>query len=153
MTETIDISVNKVSQSKIGTLDVHNIPFAKIYSDHMFEADYRDGEWKNFRIVPYQNISVSPANNTLHYAITVFEGMKAYKNDAGEVLLFRPEANAKRLNISAERMCIPELPEELFMEALANGYLLYLVPHCTSVLSFSQQTNTLGSDLLTLLNS
>tara|TARA_R110000796_G_scaffold252557_1_gene387721 strand:- start:112084 stop:113148 length:1065 start_codon:yes stop_codon:yes gene_type:complete len=120
MTETIDISVNKVSQSKIGTLDVHNIPFAKIYSDHMFEADYRDGEWKNFRIVPYQNISVSPANNTLHYAITVFEGMKAYKNDAGEVLLFRPEANAKRLNISAERMCIPELPEELFMEALTT---------------------------------
>lgn len=118
MTDTIDISVNKVGQSRIDTLDVHNIPFAKIYSDHMFEADYKDGEWKNFRITPYQNISVSPANNTLHYAITVFEGMKAYKNDAGEVLLFRPESNAKRLNISAERMCIPELPEELFIEAL-----------------------------------
>ena len=118
MTDTIDISVNKVGQSRIDTLDVHNIPFAKIYSDHMFEADYRDGEWKNFRITPYQNISISPANTTLHYAITVFEGMKAYKNEAGEVLLFRPEANAKRLNISAERMCIPELPEDLFMEAL-----------------------------------
>jgi branched-chain amino acid aminotransferase len=114
----MDISVEKVSQSRIDSLDVHNIPFGKLYSDHMFIADYKDGQWQSPRIVPFQNISMSPANMTLHYAITIFEGMKAYKNEEGEVLLFRPEMNAKRLNISAERMCIPDVPESLFMEAL-----------------------------------
>lgn len=120
MTETMDISVEKVSQSRVDTLDVQNIPFGKLYSDHMFIADYKDGQWQSPRIVPFQNISMSPANMTLHYAITIFEGMKAYKNDEGEVLLFRPEMNAKRLNISAERMCIPDVPESLFMEALTQ---------------------------------
>jgi branched-chain amino acid aminotransferase len=116
----MDISVEKVSQSRIDSLDVHNIPFGKLYSDHMFIADYKDGQWQSPRIVPFQNISMSPANMTLHYAITIFEGMKAYKNDEGEVLLFRPEMNAKRLNISAERMCIPDVPESLFMEGLTQ---------------------------------
>jgi branched-chain amino acid aminotransferase len=120
MIETMDISVEKVSQSRIDSLDVHNIPFGKLYSDHMFIADYKDGQWQSPRIVPFQNISMSPANMTLHYAITIFEGMKAYKNDEGEVLLFRPEMNAQRLNISAERMCIPEVPESLFMEGLTQ---------------------------------
>lgn len=120
MIETMDISVEKVSQSRIDSLDVHDIPFGKLYSDHMFIADYKDGQWQSPRIVPFQNISMSPANMTLHYAITIFEGMKAYKNDEGEVLLFRPEMNAKRLNISAERMCIPDVPESLFMEGLTQ---------------------------------
>lgn len=120
MIETMDISIEKVSQSRIDSLDVNNIPFGKLYSDHMFIADYKDGQWHSPRIVPYQNISMSPANMTLHYAITIFEGMKAYKNEEGEVLLFRPEKNAERLNISAERMCIPEVPESLFMEGLTQ---------------------------------
>ncbi len=120
MIETMDISVEKVSQSRIDSLDVQNIPFGKLYSDHMFIADYKNGQWESPRIVPFQNISMSPANMTLHYAITIFEGMKAYKNAQGEVLLFRPEMNAKRLNISAERMCIPDVPEALFMEALTQ---------------------------------
>lgn len=120
MIETMDISIEKVSQSRIDSLDVQNIPFGKLYSDHMFIADYKNGQWESPRIVPFQNISMSPANMTLHYAITIFEGMKAYKNEQGEVLLFRPEMNAKRLNISAERMCIPDVPESLFMEALTQ---------------------------------
>lgn len=120
MIETMDISIEKVSQSRIDSLDVQNIPFGKLYSDHMFIADYKNGHWESPRIVPFQNISMSPANMTLHYAITIFEGMKAYKNEQGEVLLFRPEMNAKRLNISAERMCIPDVPESLFMEALTQ---------------------------------
>ncbi|PIQ49903.1 MAG: branched chain amino acid aminotransferase [Cytophagales bacterium CG12_big_fil_rev_8_21_14_0_65_40_12] len=120
MIETMDISIEKVSQSRIDSLDVQNIPFGKLYSDHMFIADYKNGRWESPRIVPFQNISMSPANMTLHYAITIFEGMKAYKNEQGEVLLFRPEMNAKRLNISAERMCIPDVPESLFMEALTQ---------------------------------
>lgn len=120
MIETMDISIEKVSQSRIDSLDVQNIPFGKLYSDHMFIADYKNGQWESPRIVPFQNISMSPANMTLHYAITIFEGMKAFKNEQGEVLLFRPEMNAKRLNISAERMCIPDVPESLFMEALTQ---------------------------------
>lgn len=120
MIDTSTIHIKKTPASRINELDEQNIPFGKLYSDHMFVADYVDGEWKDAQIIPYQNLSISPANNTLHYAITVFEGLKAYRNPAGEVIVFRPQANAKRLNISAERMCIPDVPEELFMEGLTE---------------------------------
>ncbi|WP_286755741.1 branched-chain amino acid aminotransferase [Roseivirga sp. UBA838] len=118
MIETSAIRIEKTTQSRINELDENNIPFGRLYSDHMFLADYKDGQWQDLRIVPYQNISLSPANSALHYGITIFEGLKAYRNKDGEVVVFRPEANAKRLNISAERMCIPAVPEGLFMEAL-----------------------------------
>ncbi|HEY9117976.1 MAG TPA: branched-chain amino acid aminotransferase [Roseivirga sp.] len=120
MIDTSTIRIEHTSQSRINELDENNIPFGKLYSDHMFMADYVNGEWQDLRIVPYQNISISPANNTLHYAITVFEGLKAYRNTNGEVVVFRPQANAARLNVSAERMCIPEVPESLFMDALTE---------------------------------
>ena len=120
MIDTQTIRIQQTSQSRIDTLDESNIPFGQLYSDHMFVADYTDGEWKDLRIEPYQNISISPANSALHYGITIFEGLKAYRNPQGEVMIFRPDANAKRLNISAERMCIPEVPESLFMEALTE---------------------------------
>lgn len=120
MIDTAAIEVEKVEQSRIDELDVNNIPFAKIYSDHMFVADYANGEWKDQRIIPYQALPLSPANTAIHYGISIFEGMKAYKNAEGEVLLFRPEKNAQRLNVSAERMCIPEIPEEMFMNALTE---------------------------------
>ncbi|NVJ48351.1 MAG: branched-chain amino acid aminotransferase, partial [Cytophagia bacterium] len=120
MIDTATIRIEPTSQSRINELDENNIPFGKLYSDHMFIADYVNGEWQDFRIVPYQNMSVSPAMTTLHYAITIFEGLKAYKNAAGEVVIFRPQANASRLNISAERMCIPEVPESLFMDGLTE---------------------------------
>jgi len=120
MIETSNIQIEPTTQSRINELDENNIPFGKVYSDHMFIADYANGEWSNAKIVPYQNLSISPANTTLHYAITIFEGLKAYRNPQGEVVVFRPQANAKRLNISAERMCIPEVPEELFMEGLTE---------------------------------
>lgn len=120
MKRNFDITTKAISQSRIDTLDESNIPFGQLYSDHMFIADFKNGEWQDLRIVPYENISVSPANTTLHYAITVFEGLKAYRNEEGGVNIFRPDANAKRLNISAERMCIPPVPEELFMQALTE---------------------------------
>jgi branched-chain amino acid aminotransferase len=120
MIETSNIQIEPTTQSRINELDENNIPFGKVYSDHMFIADYANGEWSNAKIVPYQNLSISPANTTLHYAITIFEGLKAYRNPQGEVVVFRPQANAKRLNISAERMCIPQVPEELFMEGLTE---------------------------------
>lgn len=120
MIDTSTIRIEQTTQSRINELDENNIPFGKLYSDHMFMADYVNGEWQDLRIVPYQNISVSPANNTLHYAITIFEGLKAYRNANGEVVVFRPQANAARLNVSAERMCIPEVSESLFMDALTE---------------------------------
>lgn len=118
MTETINIEVHKTEKSKLSEIDFLNIPFGKFYSDHMFLADYKQGEWSDFKIVPYENLSLSPANSTLHYGQSVFEGMKAHKNDKGEVLVFRPLENFKRLNKSAERLCIPPLPEEVFMGGL-----------------------------------
>lgn len=120
MIDTATIRIEQTPQSRINELDENNIPFGKLYSDHMFIADYVNGEWQDFRIVPYQNMSISPAMTTLHYAITIFEGLKAYKNDAGEVVIFRPQSNAARLNISAERMCIPAVPESLFMDGLTE---------------------------------
>lgn len=84
----------------------------------MFVADYQNGAWGDFRIVPYGPMEIYPGNATLHYGQAIFEGMKAYKNEKGEVLVFRAEANAKRLNESAARMCMPQLPESVFLEAL-----------------------------------
>ncbi len=120
MIDTVAIEVQKVAQSRISELDENNIPFARIYSDHMFIADYYDGAWQDLRIVPYESLPMSPANMAIHYGVSIFEGMKAHKSADGEVILFRPERNAQRLNISAERMCIPEIPEELFMQALTD---------------------------------
>lgn len=120
MVATETIRVERVKQSRISQVDFENLPFGKIYTDHMFMADYRGGEWKNFRIVPYGNISVSPATPAIHYGQSIFEGMKAMKSASGEVLVFRALDNWSRLNISAERMCMPPVPEELFMEGLST---------------------------------
>lgn len=117
---TVVFDVKKTSHSRINEVDFNNIEFGKVYSDHMFAAEYENGEWSDFRIEPYANLSLSPANATLHYAQSVFEGLKAYKNKEGDIFIFRPEANAKRLIVSAERMCIPPIPEELFMDAVTE---------------------------------
>lgn len=120
MLDTLDISIRKVEKSRINEVDFNNIPFGRVYSDHMFIADYEDGQWSDLRIVPYENLSMAPASSVIHYGQSVFEGLKAYKNSKGEAVVFRPEANAKRLNKSAERMCIPEVPEELFLQAMTE---------------------------------
>lgn len=118
MISTIDIDIQKTSNSRISEVDFDNVPFGKVYSDHMFLADYSDGKWQNFRIVPYGNISLSPANSAIHYGQSIFEGMKAYKMADGKVNVFRPEKNYKRINKSAERMCMPAIPEEVFFEGI-----------------------------------
>lgn len=141
MKTTLQIEVNKVKDSKIHTTDFDNLVFGKTISDHMFIADYENGEWSNLRIEPYAPLQLNPANATLHYGQSVFEGMKAYKDADGNILLFRADANQRRLNESAKRMCIPEVPEELFMEGLHQllvlerdwipnkpGYSLYVRP-------------------------
>lgn len=114
----ITFPVTKTSQSKLSETDFSSLIFGRSISDHMFVADYQNGAWGDFRIVPYGPMEIYPGNATLHYGQAIFEGMKAYKNNKGEVLVFRAEANAKRLNESATRMCMPTLPEPIFIEAL-----------------------------------
>ncbi len=124
MTETMDIKITRTASSKIQNADLEKPQFGSVYSDHMFIADYKDGEWKDLRIVPYGDLSISPANTTLHYASTIFEGLKANRSVDGEILVFRPEENAKRLQLSADRMCMPRVPEELFMNGLRELLML-----------------------------
>src|SRR5688572_12580535 len=120
MIETSLINIIKTSQSRISELDYNNIEFGKIFADHMFTVDYVDGQWQTPQILPYGDLKLSPATSALHYGQAVFEGMKAYKNAEGEVLMFRPLDNANRMNLSAERMCMPTLPEEIFMQGLTE---------------------------------
>jgi len=114
----MQIKTEKVKQTRIHEVDFDNIPFGREFADHMFIADYRDGKWDDFRIAPYGRMDFYPAMLGLHYGQTIFEGMKAYRNINGEIMMFRPEDNFKRLNRSAERMCMPTIPVELMMEAL-----------------------------------
>lgn len=120
MVATETIRIERVKQSRISQVDFADLPFGKFYTDHMFMADYREGEWKNYRVVPYGHISVSPATPAIHYGHSIFEGMKAMKSPTGEVLVFRASDNWMRLNISGERMCMPHVPEEVFMEGLST---------------------------------
>lgn len=141
MNKTLSITVTKSQRSKLSETDFDTLAFGHIISDHMFVAEYIDGEWQNMRVEPYGPLEINPANATLHYGQSVFEGLKAYRNEAGEILVFRGDANQRRLNESALRMCIPEIPEEVFMEGMRKllevdrewvpknpGYSLYIRP-------------------------
>ncbi|GAB4147807.1 MAG: branched-chain amino acid aminotransferase [Bacteroidia bacterium] len=119
-TATSSIEIQKTQHSRLPGLDINNLPFGKVFSDHMFIAEYRDGKWGKSRIMPYGNLSLSPASSMMHYGQAIFEGMKAYRSDSGEVLLFRPLENQKRLNRSAIRMAMPEVPEDIFMDGLTE---------------------------------
>ncbi|MCE3227938.1 MAG: branched chain amino acid aminotransferase apoenzyme [Bacteroidetes bacterium] len=118
MTGTIDIQIDKIAKSRVSEYDVNNVPFGKCFSDHMFVAEYADGKWQKAYITPYGDLPMSYAMSALHYGQAIFEGMKAYKNAQGDVSLFRPIENFNRLNRSALRMAMPEVPEEIFMGGL-----------------------------------
>lgn len=118
MTSTFDINIEKIRKSRAGEQDINNVPFGKVFSDHMFVAEYADGKWKKADIMPYRDVPMSYAIAALHYGQAIFEGMKAYRNDKGEVSMFRPLENWKRMNKSAIRMAMPEIPEELWMNGL-----------------------------------
>ncbi len=113
-----NISVEKAKTSKIHDVDFENLSFGSIYTDHMLVCDYVDGEWKTPKIVPYQPITLDPSAKIFHYGQSIFEGMKAYKDENEKIWLFRPLENHKRLNKSAKRLAIPELPEAHFMDGL-----------------------------------
>lgn len=115
---THNISITKAAHSRASEVDFDNIPFGRVFSDHMFMADYDQGEWKNFRILPFGNFSIHPATMALHYGQSIFEGMKASKSTTGTPMFFRPEMHARRLNASARRMSMPDFPEDVFLQAL-----------------------------------
>jgi branched-chain amino acid aminotransferase len=107
-----------VESSRLEYSDMSNLPFGQVFSDHMFSMEYADGEWKRGKIIPFQNLVISPATMVFHYGQAIFEGMKAFLSPEGEVMLFRPEDNIRRFNVSAERMCMPAVDAGLFKEAL-----------------------------------
>ncbi len=120
-----------------------NLGFGNYFSDHMFMMDWEEGKgWHNAQILPYAPIAMDPASMVLHYAQETFEGLKAYRN-GDQILLFRPEMNARRMMKSNERLCMAEVPEEMFVEACealvkyekdwiptAEGTSLYIRPFC-----------------------
>lgn len=101
--------------------DESKLGFGKLFTDHMFIVNYKDGQgWHNARIVPYGPIQLDPAATCLHYGQLIFEGLKAYRSDDGRVLLFRPQKNMERLNSSGERLCIPPVDVDFMLEALSE---------------------------------
>lgn len=118
MTGVMEISVTRTTKSRLASTKLENIPFGSVYTDHMLEARYENGEWTAAEIKPYQPISIQPSMAALHYGQAIFEGIKAYRNEKGEAFIFRPYDNFKRFNQSAERMNMPVVPEEIFMEGM-----------------------------------
>lgn len=113
-----NIKISTVSQSRIDSVDFDQIPFGKVFTDHLFKANFRNGCWENMEICPVSEFLLHPSNQALHYGQSIFEGMKGATDANGVPLLFRPVDHAHRLNRSARRMCMPEFPEELFVEVL-----------------------------------
>jgi branched-chain amino acid aminotransferase len=114
------LSIDKTSSSRIGELDLNDLTYGKIYTDHMFVADYRNGRWEDPKIMPFGKLDLSPSISALHYGQSIFEGLKAFRNDSGEVRLFRHLDNWKRMNESALRMGMPAIPEHFFTEGLTE---------------------------------
>lgn len=114
------IAIQRTEKSRLPETDLQNIKFGRVFSDHMFVMDYVNGAWGAPKIVPFADLRMSPAALVLHYSQTIFEGLKAYRTADGHVNLFRPQMNIARMNRSATRMCMPNIPEDLFLEALVE---------------------------------
>ena len=113
------ITITKTTSPKAKPADESKLGFGKIFTDHMFMMDYDpESGWHDARIVPFAPIPMSPASTVLHYGVEIFEGMKAYRKVNGDIALFRPMENIKRMNNSAERLCLPLLDEEGFLDIL-----------------------------------
>jgi len=140
-TDTLNINIVKTNNSKLSQVKWDELQFGRTFPDHMFVMDYKEGKWQNAEISEFADLKMSHATSILHYGQTFFEGMKAAKNETGEIVLFRPEEHAKRFNLSDERMCMPGVPVDMFIEALRalldvdrgwvpqkSGYSLYIRP-------------------------
>ena len=111
----MEIKITKASVLKEKP-DSSTLGFGKIFTDHMFMMDWNSEKgWYNPRIVPFENLSLHPASTVLHYGSEIFEGLKAYRRKDGKVQMFRPIENIRRMNRSAERLCLPQIPEDLAM--------------------------------------
>ena len=118
MVASTDITVNRAERSKLKETDFDKLVFGRYFTDHMLEADFENGEWRNIEIKPFQPLVMSPALAALHYGQSIFEGIKAYRDKSGNAFIFRPQDNFRRFNISAERMQMPQVPEYIFMEGM-----------------------------------
>lgn len=118
MTDTYEIVVEPVETSRLASTDFDNLTFGKTFTDHMLECTWKDGKWQTAMIKPYGPIMMEPSAKVFHYGQAIFEGMKAFKDENGDVFLFRPEDNWKRFNESAKRLAMPEVPYEVFVDGL-----------------------------------
>ena len=115
----LNIKIERTTTPKEKPAKGTKLGFGKIFTDHMFVMDYTEGKgWHDARIVPFQDLVMSPAAMVFHYGQEMFEGLKAYKGVDGKVRLFRPDMNAKRTNDTNDRLCIPNIPVEDFVEAV-----------------------------------
>ncbi|MDR0406192.1 MAG: branched-chain amino acid aminotransferase [Clostridiales bacterium] len=115
----MEITIRKTTAPRVKPSDETGLGFGRSFTDHMFIMDYTDGKgWHDPRIVPYGPLALEPSTMTLHYGQTVFEGLKAYRTKGGDILLFRPEKNMERLNVSNERLCIPQIDVDFCVKAL-----------------------------------
>lgn len=111
--------IHQTETSRINQVNFDQLDFGRVFSDHMFYMEYENGSWQRGVIEPYGPFTMSPASMVFHYGQAIFEGMKAYRMDDGTVSMFRPGKNISRFNASAKRLCMPEVPEDMFMDALA----------------------------------
>jgi branched-chain amino acid aminotransferase len=113
-----EIIIRPIAQSRVGEVDFDSLEFGKYVSDHMLVCDYSDGEWQTPKIIPFGDITLSPTALALHYGQSVFEGMKAFFMNDRKINLFRPYKHYDRFTKSLQRLCMPEIPEELFVNGL-----------------------------------
>ncbi|MDH7515597.1 MAG: branched-chain amino acid aminotransferase [Bacteroidota bacterium] len=145
----LQVPITKTQVSRLDSVDWNNLGFGVVFSDHMFVADYKNGGWGDFRIIPYGPVPMEPALCTLHYGQSIFEGLKAFRAKNGGVNIFRPYKNAERFNRSARMLCIPPLDEEIFVESMKQlvaldhewiprqrGHSLYIRPFAFGTDSF-----------------
>lgn len=136
-----EMKITKVAKSRVNEIDWENLSFGSEFTDHMLIMDYKDGKWQTPEVMPFGNLMMHPATSVFHYGQALFEGLKAYRHENGEVTVFRPDMNANRFKESCVRMCMPEIEEDLFTQLVLDfvaiekewvsskeGYSLYLRP-------------------------
>jgi branched-chain amino acid aminotransferase len=118
METALAFPVRRIAQSRRSRIDFGNLAFGKEPTDHLFISEFADGQWQNSRIEPFHDLRLSPFALALHYGQTVFEGMKAFRMDDGSIAIFRPEKHYERLLRSLDRMCMPEVSYDMFLQSL-----------------------------------
>ena len=114
----MSVPIERIQASRIHGVDLGGVPFGSVYSDHMLVAEFNEGRWGEAAIRPYGPLELPPSISALQYGLSVFEGLKAHRSPSGAALLFRPQENARRLQRSARRLAMPEVPETLFLDGL-----------------------------------